>query len=476
MKNIIINRDSSHQNLILGSTFNSSNEMMSRGQTLLPLVNLGEIQPYLSKPYSTNTYPRSKVLSANNPCILTLDLETRRLANGSLEVISSCIYDGNEYITHYLIDYDNQNEMLTDIVKILTKYNGYSLYVHNFSRFDGIFLFKYIIALKKDGYQVSFLKREDKFIKISILKKGDNPKEQDKFNLAIYDSYLLLPNSLSTLGMAFNVEGKLEHNVLNHDQANLNDLKFKDKLLAYNKQDCLALYNVILTFNKTINELFKIEVFNVPTLPSLAFKVWKSRFVSRNIQIPITWWEDYNNYKEAYQGGAVDVYKPYGTNLYYYDVNSLYPYVMMANKFPTGQWGKFWGARPLKDIFGLVCCKVTAPDNLYAPILLIRHNASTIAPTGSWIGWYCSEELKLAVTYGYKIEIIKGYNWEVQSDLFSKYVNKLYEIRLTYPKSDPRNTICKLLLNSLYGKFGMSPTITEYEVLDNQPIVIGKQL
>jgi hypothetical protein len=77
----------------------------------------------------------------------------------------------------------------------------------------------------------------------------------------------------------------------------------------------------------------------------------------------------------------------------------------------------------------------------------------------------------LAVTYGYQVEVLKGYFWEERSDLFSKYVKTLYEHRLSFPKTDPRNTICKLLLNSLYGKFGMSPVITEYEVLAiDQPI------
>jgi hypothetical protein len=85
--------------------------------------------------------------------------------------------------------------MLIDVVKTLTRFNGYKLYIHNLSGFDGIFLFKYLIALKAEGYQVNFLKRDDKFIKISILKKGDQAagtKAQDKFNLEIYDSYLLL--------------------------------------------------------------------------------------------------------------------------------------------------------------------------------------------------------------------------------------------------------------------------------------------
>jgi hypothetical protein len=139
---------------------------------------------------------------------------------------------------------------------------------------------------------------------------------------------------------------------------------------------------------------------------------------------------------------------------------------MKSNLFPVGnEWEITGSIRPLKDIFGLVKCKVTAPDNLYAPILMTKDSRGKIvAPTGTWIDWYCSEELKLAVTYGYKVEVLRAYHWEGQSDLFSEYVDTLYNHRLTYPKSDPRNTICKLLLNSLYGKFGMSPTVMEYSI------------
>jgi hypothetical protein len=280
MQNIKTYRDSSHQNPTLqntGSTFNSKNKMMFKGHPLFPLVSLGQatsvgmqIQPILSNPYSTSAKGQA---DKSRVSILTLDLETRQLSGGNLEVISSAIFDGKDYHTHYLTDFANQAEMLVAVVKTLTKYNGYSLYIHNFSRFDGIFLFKYILNLSKDKYQVNFLKRDDKFIKISISKRGDNPKEQDKFNLNIFDSYLLLPNSLRTLSQAFGVEGKLSFNVLNNNTADLNDRLFRSNLLAYNQQDCKALYDVMVSFNKNIKSLFKVDITDIPTLPSLAFKL-----------------------------------------------------------------------------------------------------------------------------------------------------------------------------------------------------------
>jgi len=147
------------------------------------------------------------------------------------------------------------------------------------------------------------------------------------------------------------------------------------------------------------------------------------------------------------------------------------PSVMQSQLYPVGDSEYFRGSIfNLKDIFGIVKCKIIAPD-IYAPILLTQtSDGRIIAPVGSWTGWYCTEELKLAHKYGYQIEVLEGYHWKDSDIIFSDYVNKLYDLsrsgRLTYNKSDSRNFICKLLLNSLYGplrdKFGMSPVVTEY--------------
>ena len=83
-------------------------------------------------------------------------------------------------------------------------------------------------------------------------------------------------------------------------------------------------------------------------LRSLAFKLFKTKFLQDKVEV--TWYEDYLDYKEAYRGGAVDVYKPYGTDLYYYDVNSLYPYAMKSNLYPVGEsYYYLWKKGVLED-------------------------------------------------------------------------------------------------------------------------------
>jgi len=50
--------------------------------------------------------------------------------------------------------------------------------------------------------------------------------------------------------------------------------------------------------------------------------------MNKDIKIPITSLEIYDILKPGYTGGHVDVYRPYGENMYCYDVNSLYPSVI----------------------------------------------------------------------------------------------------------------------------------------------------
>jgi hypothetical protein len=88
--------------------------------------------------------------------------------------------------------------------------------------------------------------------------------------------------------------------------------------------------------------------------------------------------------REAYTGGAVDVYIPHNLDsigskfihdkLYYYDVNSLYPYVMSTCAFgdpmPVGLPVVFEGnLREFEpNVHGFFYCKITAPIKMKHPI------------------------------------------------------------------------------------------------------------
>ena len=227
-------------------------------------------------------------------------------------------------------------------------------------------------------------------------------------------------------------------------------------------------------------DLFKINIHQYPTLTSMSFALYRSKFMNK-ANIPVSSLSFYDHIKSGYTGGAVDCYRPRIEQGFYYDINGLYPYVMKNFPYPVGRGIYFNGTRPLSSLFGIVYAAITSPKDLYAPILLTKTNGyDTIAPLGSWSGWYSSEELKNAEKYGYNISVLEGYHWSERAYIFGEFVDTLYNLRQTFDRRDPRNLICKLLMNSLYGplrdRFGLSPRQEEYSFKEVQSKITSNLL
>ena len=91
--------------------------------------------------------------------------------------------------------------------------------------------------------------------------------------------------------------------------------------------------------------------------------------------------------RDSYTGGAVDVYIPHNRLsglldnikalfklLFYYDVNSLYPYVMANKPMPIGKPIAFDGdiRKVEQEAYGFFYCNITSPDYLEHPLLQRR--------------------------------------------------------------------------------------------------------
>nr|YP_009690259.1 DNA polymerase family B [Porodaedalea pini]QEG57039.1 DNA polymerase family B [Porodaedalea pini] len=170
-----------------------------------------------------------------------------------------------------------------------------------------------------------------------------------------------------------------------------------------------------------------------------------------------------------------DVYKPTNepdTKVYSYDVNSLYPFSMKEFPMPIGMPKYFEGdiTKIKPDAFGIFEVEVQAPKDLYYPVIQTKvqtpNGNRTIAPVGNWSGVYFSEEIKNAETFGYKFKILKGYLFE-KGFIFTEYVDFLYKLKANSTKGTPNYLIVKLLLNSLYGKFGMDPENDKHVIIDS---------
>jgi len=112
----------------------------------------------------------------------------------------------------------------------------------------------------------------------------------------------------------------------------------------------------------------------------------------------------------------------------------------------------------LNNFFGFFLCEIHCPDNIDNPMLPLRYNNKTIFPRGKWVGTYFSEELKSVLPLGYKIKLLEGIELS-KIDLFTKYVNTFYKIKMTSTGSE--RWIAKLLINCLYGVFGRKQSLIE---------------
>jgi DNA polymerase type B, organellar and viral len=404
------------------------------------------------------------------------------------------IYDGKNINNFYLSDYDNVDNMILTALKsiMIRKYNGFNLYMHNMAKFDIIFLFKYLLKLGL----VHPVIHNNRIISIDF-----NYGPNNKYQIKIRDSLLLLLNSLHKLCKSFSVENpKIIFPIFFVNESNLNyigeipDIKYfkdidlksyknyisnynglwnlKNETIRYCNLDCISLYQILFKFNNMIFELFGKNIHHYPTLPSLAMGIFRSNFMGKE-NIPQLSGKIANDIRAGYTGGATDMYIPIskpGVKIKSLDINSLYPSQMEAQLMPVGLPTYFEGdIRKIdENAFGFFYCKIIAPDDIKHPILQTHvktnNGMRTIAPIGSWSEMMFSEELFNASKYGYQFEILWGYIFE--SDIiFKDYVDFLYNLRIQYDKSNPLNFIAKILMNSLYGRFGMDDNFPEINII-----------
>jgi len=120
-------------------------------------------------------------------------------------------------------------------------------------------------------------------------------------------------------------------------------------------------------------------------------------------------------------------------------------------------------------MFGFIEAYVVCPKTIKKPFLPYRDkNHTIIFPTGEFVGVYYSEELKYARGLGYTVLPISGYLFERMESPFRDFVSSLFESRLEARISgnEAMAYVYKILMNSLYGRFGINPKSTVTDVCD----------
>ena len=372
-------------------------------------------------------------------------------------------------------DFDEKSKMvlesfLSRIGDIAIKFKSpLTVYLHNLSRFDGLLLLDYMRKSWGKRGNVKMMDRNHHIYEIKVRASGRRVLFRFK------DSMLMLKGSLDSLSKnlcpELGYKGSIDSLKVNQDTLS----NMKEDLRKYLKQDVLLLGGVMQKLQGLIWDEYGVDIECKLTLPSFAMLLFRMKFLDADKWHIYKASGDEDTFiRSGYYGGHVDIFIPFGKNLYYYDLNSLYPFVMRDSPMPVGTpvWHSNLSEMDLDSIFGFLEAVVNCPRNIKRPFLPFRKrkDSTLIFPTGKFRGVYFSEELKYARTLGYTVVPIEGYLFEKsEGSPLEDYVRSLSENRIIAKQkgNTAMSYIYKLLMNSLYGRFGISPECTTSEICDD---------
>lgn len=209
------------------------------------------------------------------------------------------------------------------------------------------------------------------------------------------------------------------------------------------------------------------------TLASQSMNAFRHRFMKSKIYI-----HDIDRAveieRESYHGGRTECFfigKPPGKKFHYLDVNSMYPSVMQSNEYPTKliKIRDHCSVTELRRLLRRYCCTARTVVCVDRPVFGVVNSGRLIFPVGTFETTLTTSELKLALGRGWVKSVGRTIIYE-KANLFKSYVEFFYRRRMEYKDAGnkPFEYLCKLLLNSLYGKFGQRNEVFEKVAQDPQ--------
>lgn len=246
--------------------------------------------------------------------------------------------------------------------------------------------------------------------------------------------------------------------------------------IKYLKSDLFSLLELLEKYSKIIYNNFGLNITERSTAASLSLFTYLSNFYKKkDMDIKLIKGAVEKDIRCAYFGGIVFSRKGYkfkGKG-YIYDVNSHFPAAML-NPMPTGN-PILSNSKDLQSYFGFVYAHIIPPKKLDVYFIPKRNQEGRIeTPNVAFTGIYFSELLKEAEKYGYRINVIWGYKFKKSEGVFNHFVNTLFNKRLEAKIYNKKSLqiVYKLMLNSLYGRFGMRNYDNELVIVDEKKAMV----
>lgn len=348
---------------------------------------------------------------------------------------------------------------------------NYTMYFHNL-RFDGEFIISWLFA-----HNFTFIDKEDtrqdytfttlisdtgQFYKIEVYFhiKGHHTNK-----VTFYDSLKIFPNmSVDKIAKSFG---------LPIQKLKLDYHKYREVGHQITEEELSYIRNDVEIVARALNQMFALKLTKMTiagdalmnfkqTLPNF-FQVFPQLDNTLDAEI-----------RKAYRGGFTYVSDKYkevergaGVTL---DINSLYPSVLRNSVLPYGQPRYFEGKYEYDPFYPLYAqcftCKFKIkPDKI--PTIQIKNSMSFIE--NEYLKDSGDELVTLTLTNPdfelfmkhYDVESMEyhgGWKFQGHRGYFDKYVDFWTELKIKAGKegNPGLRSICKLLLNSLYGRFALS--------------------
>lgn len=378
--------------------------------------------------------------------------------------------------------YGNNIDFFMDFIS--KKNKNYVIYFHNL-KFDGEFIF---IHLLKNGYRYIKNKSEraDKtfttlisdmgqFYSIEIYFETKNKRKINK--VTIYDSLKVLNFSVSEIAKSFNlgeIKGEIDYK------------QYREIGHALTPEEIEYLRKDVVIMAKALYIMFSQNLTKM-TIGSNALSQYKKINLNFKSYFPVLHFDIDKEIRRSYKGGFTYLNPKYKGVMIYngsvYDANSLYPSIMYYDHLPFGDPIYFEGKYETDRLYPLyvqtlTCCFKLKKNKI--PSIQIKNNLSfipneyiessdddlvTLTLTSIDLDLFFEQYEVYDITYhsGWKFKQLKG--------LFREYIDQYTELK-TQAKIDKNSAlylIAKLMLNSLYGKFGSSPIVRgKYPILTDE--------
>jgi hypothetical protein len=393
---------------------------------LTPLKGTSTLDHFAVFDIETSTWPDDVDLMSEE--------EVMAYHNKTIDPFLVCFYDGTKEAI-----YKGPDCLLEFLRNTLIKpYRGVPIFAHNGGKFDTVALFHLIRTTDefKDFKIVPIF--QNSRIMSMVVSKSDHA-------WSFRDSFSLMPHSLKKLAIAFNT---------GYEKAKMPSISYDEDPVAwdaYCMNDCKALYALLQKFNTTLQSIGGSVGY---TTASTAMKTFRHTYLKNPIANSL----EFNNlFRKAYYGGRTEIFNMYAREedgpFYYYDVNSMYPAVMHDYDYPIDRPIRQTDVRlsALEGKTGIMECEIEAPALEYPLLPYHADTGKLLFPVGRWHGYYDLDFIRKAEELGYAITPIRCWTF-LTGPIFKDFIDTMYLIKKT--ETGAMREIAKLMMNSLYGKFG----------------------